>query len=371
MSFGIDVFLEEEDEAGNKRPMADDKILRFLLQYITIQLGMRLLSPKSFKKVYIVGVKKVFSDYNKSSEGLGRAFGAKVTKELMRGFERMHAKNHPEGESQKIPFTADLVTKALKLMFDKGFPGLQAIEILRIYTAMCVGVAFLLRCSEHIYSKNGTARPPYRGELIFRDYKGSILPYAQIGRVKTKSVTIYTTFSKADVLGKGRITTHFRQPDTAPFCVVRALEKWYQLTRDEWGTKETDPLYDLPRQELVPVSLSLKLLGEVMTRTTDIEKRSFRDESDEEEIKLVRVTSHSLRYGGATTMAAAGFPEHLIALYGGWVQGSKSLRVYINQLTTDTREEVSAAFARGAKIDAAQTYIDDHQVRNLRRRRRA
>ncbi len=39
-------------------------------------------------------------------------------------------------------------------------------------------------------------------------------------------------------------------------------------------------------------------------------------------------TSHSLRYGGATMMAAAGFPQYIIAIYGGWTENSTSLRIY-------------------------------------------
>ena len=42
----------------------------------------------------------------------------------------------------------------------------------------------------------------------------------------------------------------------------------------------------------------------------------------------LKPTSHSLRYGGATMMAAAGFPQYVIAHYGGWVEGSSSLKIY-------------------------------------------
>lgn len=366
------MFLEEDDGTGTggKRLLADDLVLRYLLQYITIQLGVRLLSPKSFKKVYIAGVKKIFGDYNKeaSAKKLGKAFATKVAKELVRGFERMYAKEHPDGEGRKIPFTADLVGKALKRMCEGEIrPDLHPVEVLRVHTAMSVGVGFLLRCSEHIKSKKGTARPPYRGEIIFRDVKGKIVPYSKVGLIKAMRVTIYTAFSKGDVMGKGRIVTHSRQPDSAPFCVIQTLERWYKLTRDEWGALETDALYDLPRQTVVPVSLSLELLSDVMTKTTDIEEIHFKDEGSDGEVALKRVTSHSLRYGGATTMAAAGFPEHIIALYGGWAKGSTSLRRYISQLTNATLEKVSAAFAKAAKIDAAQTFIDDHQVREIRK----
>ena len=44
---------------------------------------------------------------------------------------------------------------------------------------------------------------------------------------------------------------------------------------------------------------------------------------------MIKATSHSLRYGGATMMAAAGHPQYLIAMYGGWTEHSKSLRIYV------------------------------------------
>ena len=38
-----------------------------------------------------------------------------------------------------------------------------------------------------------------------------------------------------------------------------------------------------------------------------------------------KISAHSLRYGGSTTLAAAGYPEYIIAFYGGWAEGSKAM----------------------------------------------
>ena len=43
-----------------------------------------------------------------------------------------------------------------------------------------------------------------------------------------------------------------------------------------------------------------------------------------------KVSAHSLRYGGASMMAAAGFPDYIIAYYGGWASGSTAMRRYIH-----------------------------------------
>jgi hypothetical protein len=41
-----------------------------------------------------------------------------------------------------------------------------------------------------------------------------------------------------------------------------------------------------------------------------------------------RVTSNSLRYGGATMLATTGLPHYIIAMYGGWFQDSQTLKIY-------------------------------------------
>ena len=41
------------------------------------------------------------------------------------------------------------------------------------------------------------------------------------------------------------------------------------------------------------------------------------------------ISGHSLRYGGASTLGMAGYPEYIIAFYGAWAFNSKAMRVYI------------------------------------------
>jgi hypothetical protein len=50
-------------------------------------------------------------------------------------------------------------------------------------------------------------------------------------------------------------------------------------------------------------------------------------------------------------MASAGFPEFIIAQYGGWVEGSESLKVYIRP-TRETIDRVSRHMASGGNATA-------------------
>jgi len=68
------------------------------------------------------------------------------------------------------------------------------------------------------------------------------------------------------------------------------------------------------------------------------------------------ISAHSLRYGGATALSQAGFPEYIIAFYGGWVDGSAAMRRYIVQ-TAPTRTLVSAHMAKTAKATSVEDLV--------------
>ena len=70
-----------------------------------------------------------------------------------------------------------------------------------------------------------------------------------------------------------------------------------------------------------------------------------------------KVSAHSLRYGGATTLAAAGFPEYIIAFYGGWSQGSSAMRRYIKP-SNDIVKKVSSHMTRPQSPRAVQAVVN-------------
>jgi len=73
---------------------------------------------------------------------------------------------------------------------------------------------------------------------------------------------------------------------------------------------------------------------------------------------MKRATSHSLRYGGATMLAAAGFPHYVIAIYGGWSPDSKTLRFYTKP-SNEMIKLVSAHMAAMASTSASKCFIMD------------
>ena len=78
------------------------------------------------------------------------------------------------------------------------------------------------------------------------------------------------------------------------------------------------------------------------------------------------LTSHCLRYGGATMLAAAGFPHYLIAYYGGWSPDSDSLKLYTRP-SDEMHKIVSAHMATMARKDSSRYFIQESHMINKRK----
>ena len=81
------------------------------------------------------------------------------------------------------------------------------------------------------------------------------------------------------------------------------IEHWILYTRDKYSLTESDSLWQLPTFQL----LTEAVIDEVMKGTCDILG-----------LPRSKISTHSLQYGGATELAASGFPQYIIAAYGGW-----------------------------------------------------
>ena len=221
----------------------------------------------------------------------------------------------------------------------------------RVFTSMAVGINFMLRRSEHLIGV-GKRGPSLllRNLVVFFDEKGARIFYRLVGLgVKAFKVSLNVTFSKTDASGFGRRTSHTRQDDSKEICVVCILERWIQHTRDVYGATEDMPLYDVPD---LP-ALMMEALHDVMNRTV----RSLGVVG-----KGIRATSHSLRYGGATMLAAAGFPQYIIAHYGGWSENSSALKIYARP-SDQSLQLVSETMVRITKQEPSKHYIQDLLVR--------
>jgi integrase len=73
------------------------------------------------------------------------------------------------------------------------------------------------------------------------------------------------------------------------------------------------------------------------------------------------ISAHSLRYCGATMLAAAGFPSYIIAYFGGWTEDSKTIRTYA-QVGSQAVERVSLAMSQSYDNDISEARMRENTL---------
>lgn len=330
-----------------------DTVAQYICWYIAIQVGCRCMNPVSLKKVYLPGINEQFK-LDRISNNFGPAIKSDEVKAVLGGFFKIYDRMHPYAERMKIAFGVDMALKSPAVMqrerWYQKHGADQEIMQRRMFVVMCVGIYFMLRKGEHICKKNGAPAGLTREKIVFLGEDGEMIAYNNIGRAgfEARKVCIPTSFSKTDHSGFGRRPWHMRQDDPrkADVCIVQILEKWIATTRDIYGATEEQELYELPGLPAV----SIKDLHEIMTSTV-LETTNGR--------KIPRkATSHSLRYGGATMLAQAGFPQYLIAHYGGWTADSEALKRYVVP-SEESIKKVSEYMTSMALENPSRHYIED------------
>ena len=70
-----------------------------------------------------------------------------------------------------------------------------------------------------------------------------------------------------------------------------------------------------------------------------------------------KVSAHSLRFGGATMLAAAGLPQYIIEYFGGWAQDSQAVSKLYAKLGTEAIGRVSSIIGSGYNKSLEETRI--------------
>jgi hypothetical protein len=328
-------------------------------RYISCEIALRQISPKSVEGVYVPGVLSALT-YNEADEPFRTAYANRGVRDTLKGFKKLHAEKNPEGARIKVPWSVNLANQTVDILKTKRadlaqLRGLSKelfeLAVRRLYLAMLFGIFFLLRKSEFLdetparsgadggaggASASRTKKSPAtRRFVIFYDKEGhEKIPYEKIGITRAFRIMFDVHRGKSDQFGKGRFNSHTRQASGT--CIVTLMEEYFGDTRDKYKVKETDPIFHvgaLPRLTCDGLKQAMRVVAELLGLPAD------------------RISAHSLRYGGATLMASAGFPEFIIAQYGGWVEGSESLRVYVRP-TREIIDRVSRYMASGGDANA-------------------
>lgn len=350
--YGFDVWCRQPDGT----PMDTSQCIAVIDQYIGFECSLRQINPETIKSVYLQGIAKHFEMKRPVLiSNFRTAINDGRVKSLLDGYGRAWSKKHPQHGHTKIPFTLILAlqTESLLQSGEITLPGLVTsgdhlsarIERLRVVCALMFGIFYLLRKGEFLPKpvvKNCQHTPMQRCHLRFMDADHNVIPYHLIGVKRASWLSITIEFSKTDQHGRGRILEHYVDLSNPTHCIVQRMEAYIQMTRDMFGAKETDLLFDIPGFP--------KFTTEVLTYTMQATCAAVGLPWD-------RCSAHSLRYGGATTLAAAGFPDFVIAFYGGWSQDSTVMRRYIRP-SNAVIQKVSHHMTRAQNSVAVQAAVN-------------
>ena len=268
------------------------------------------------------------------------------------GLERLYHRIHPKADSIKMAFSPAAARECNRLLccglINNGARGLPVklsnLATQRIFASLMFAISFLLRKSEMLY-KEGKPAPPLRSSVTFFNRARKIIPFHTVG-TGGPNVAWWLRFNvgqaKTDQLGEGRIGLIERQ--IGDNCSVAIFERYFSLSRDA-GATDAHSLFDVPGLSHLTASTLSRVMKSTVTSMG---------------LPADRISTHSLRYGGATALAAGGYPEYIIAMYGGWKEGSLSLRRYTRpsvDLIQNVSKHMHAMSLRSMSDDVMSLFI--------------
>ena len=317
------------------RGLSSERLEDVVVAFLAFEIGLRGLSPASIKKVYLAAIASHFVGSRVLRNGFSEAVRSDQVKYVLRGYLKIYSLMHPAGEAKKLAFTIELV-KYLKVVLSadhrRKHGGLFAWGL---DLALKFGIYFLLRKSEFLPGCSRVASEPVRPGMRFKvirfyDFGGRVVPWGRVFPGCAKSVEILVPRSKTDQYGYGRVVRHVRVSGVN--CIVKELERWTAHCRDMLGAGPEDGLFCIRGApflvEEADVAAAMKKI--VVHLGWDSSK----------------ISAHSLRYGGATMLAAAGLPQYVIEYFGGWAEGSKSAKFYM-QVSGRSVANVSSVMSEG------------------------
>ena len=306
-----------------------------VVRYLSFEIGIRGLKPCSIKQVYLGGISNYFVELG-IKNAYDRAVASKLVKFVLRGYDRIYAAIHPESGNKKVAFTIELSTHILEALKSFGCHQHDQWKREAILFAIELGIYFLLRKSEYLPTSSSNFGRQWKHVKFFA-IDGREIPWGDIGRIEAAEVLLNIDKSKMDQFGRGRLVRHKAVPGS--FCIVKKTVAWAVKCRDHLGATQSDYIFKVRDRVLV----------------NDIEMaKAMRQTFEFVGISNARVSAHSLRYGGATMLAAAGLPQYVIAFFGGWTADSKSLRRYM-QLGAEAVAQASKIMAAGFGKSLAET----------------
>jgi hypothetical protein len=318
-----------------------------LIAYLGFEIGLRGMNPNSIKTAYLSSISNSFV-LQDIENYFDVAHKSKLVKMVMDGYVRIYHKMNPLSGQKKLAFTIELVK-----VYMESISVSLSLENLAIELAMKFGIFFLLRKSEFLplsRKKKSTQSKGLKWKNIqFFDFNGKSVPLHKATNDPNhiKTLTIDIDYSKTDQYGAGRLVSHVRNDSGC--CIVNDVVNWWIVLRDHLHFCNEDFLFSKCNEE--PIITDSQVAAAMKSTVVYL---GWKDD---------KVSAHSLRYGGATMLAAAGLPQYIIEYFGGWAQDSQALSKLYAKLGSEAVSRVSSIIGNGFNKSLEETRI--REVRSI------
>jgi hypothetical protein len=229
-------------------------------------------------------------------------------------------------DSIRIPITADMILSYHEIT-TKGAPTLQQRALL---VAQLTGFTLVARVSEYLYSTRSN-HWLQAGSVQFTLANGAIIPAHMAYKHSTLqpvSLAIMVRSKKNDQAGRGYKYIFTLADAVDRYCYVS--EMWQYATRARPTAR--GPFFAVPAVKWTLRATRLAAHLKSMAKHYHLDH--------------TRISTHSLRIGGASTLAAAGLTDHEIMRVGAW--RSTSFLTYLRQNVTLFEKARAALSSAGA-----------------------
>lgn len=257
------------------------------------------LTPKTAMN-YLSAVRKFLQNGGVDTTFMDNSQYIRNTKAAMKIAYRVHT-GITDKDTLRLPISIDMILGHNKRVRMGAYTTVD----LAVYTAEILAYTTLSRVSEYLYTGIHGTHTLMSTDIIFEMSDGTLVPATSIKTLPFTEVSgclINIRSAKNDKTGRGHRYYFERSKtgDASLYCIVWTLWRYSQHTHPAAGC----PFFHIPaiNWTLKPPYLNKRL----------------RDMAIMYGLDPTRVSSHSLRIGGATAMAAAGMHEYEIKQMGGW-----------------------------------------------------
>ena len=248
------------------------------------------ISPRT-AGVYMSGVRKYLQNNGVDTKFMDTSQYIRNTKAGLAQLYRVQL-NRTAADSERLPITIDMIRGYYAEFRRTDTPTPQ----LAVYAAAVLGFTIIARVSE--YLETGTSEHTLRTEdVVFKMRSGTVIPAHSAWDGQSGTPVAMSVMVRSKKNDKYHFTA---ADDNATYCVVRVLWDYAVTAKPQKGAS----LFYIPAMQwtLKPPYFAARL--------KEIGRKYGLDEA--------RISSHSLRIGGATTLAAAGLSDSDIRNMGDW-----------------------------------------------------